>query len=354
MDKLPFVTVMMPVRNEAPFIKRTLTSVLTQDYPAELMEIIVADGMSHDATRNIIRSLQPEHSNLKLLDNPGKIVATGLNLALQQARGEIIVRVDGHCEIPRDYVNSCVQHLLSRGVDGVGGPIETIGETRGARAIALAMSSNFGVGGAAFRTVKDRTILVDTVAFPAYTRRAIEKGGPFDEELVRNQDDEYNYRLGKLGGRILLACDIRSQYFSRSSLCSLGRQYFQYGYWKVRVLQKHPRQMLARQFVPGLFVAALLIALFAAAFSLVGAWMLGLLASAYLTANLGASFLAVRRGNWPLGPFLPLAFATLHFAYGCGFLFGLVRFWNRWGHQRNPLAASLSPKIGRDTGLQNG
>ena len=176
MRELPFVSIVMPVRNEASFIARSLNSVLTQDYPAALLEIIVADGMSDDHTRDVIRSIQVQHPNLRMLDNHRKIVATGLNAALQQAKGEIIVRVDGHCEVAADYVSRCVQHLLSEQVDGVGGPIETIGETDCARAIALAMSSTFGVGGAAFRTVKDRTMLADTVAFPAYTRQAYQEG----------------------------------------------------------------------------------------------------------------------------------------------------------------------------------
>ncbi len=156
------------------------------------------------------------------------------------------------------YVRRCVEHLLAGGVEAVGGPIETVGETDEAQAIALAMSSWFGVGGSGFRTVKDRATLVETVAFPAYTRQTVQRIGPFDEELVRNQDDEYNYRLLKHGGRILLSPDIRSRYYSRSSLRSLWRQYYQYGFWKVRVMQKHPRQMRWRQFVPPAFVATML------------------------------------------------------------------------------------------------
>ena len=331
MRDLPLVTIVMPVRNEASFIERSLVSVLTQDYPTELIEVIVADGMSADRTREIIRSMQTKHRNLRLLDNYGKFVAPGLNTALQDAKGEIIIRVDGHCEISQDYVSRCVHHLKCQSVDGVGGPIETIGETTCARAIAAAMSSTFGVGGAAFRTVKDRTMLVDTVAFPAYTRRAIEKAGRYDEELVRNQDDEYNYRLRKLGGRILLASDIRSRYYSRGTLRSLWRQYFQYGYWKVRVLQKHPRQMRFRQLVPIIFVAALLLTLLAGALSTVGVLMFGLLVGSYVLANFGASIIVARQANWSFLRFLPLAFAMLHFGYGCGFLVGLIGFWNRWG-----------------------
>jgi glycosyltransferase involved in cell wall biosynthesis len=331
----------MPVRNEGLFMARSLRAAMDQDYPPARMEILVIDGMSTDDTRRTISAFGVDDERIKLLDNPGKIVSTGLNLALQLAKGEVIVRVDGHCEIAPDYVSRCVWHLHSSQAEGVGGPIETIGETKCASAIALAMSSTFGVGGAAFRTVKDRTILVDTVAFPAYTREAIQRGGPYDEQLVRNQDDEYNYRLRKLGGRILLASDIRSRYYSRGTMRSLWRQYFQYGYWKVRVLQKHPKQMRLRQFVPMVFVAAILVTLFAAILSTAGAWIFASLIISYVAANLLASILRAREGNWPLVPILPLAFAMLHFGYGCGFLVGLIRFCNRWSDRDQGIDSPL-------------
>jgi succinoglycan biosynthesis protein ExoA len=251
------VTVVMPIRNEAGYIRDSLLSVLNQDYPKEQMEILVVDGLSNDGTREIVKELQQSHPYIRLLDNPGKIVPIGLNIALQQAKGEIVVRVDGHCQIREDYVRHCVDYLVKGDIQGVGGPMETIGETDIAQGIALAMSSPFGVGGSAFRTVKDRTMLVDSVAFAAYTMETIRKNGLYDEELVRNQDDEYNYRLRSNGGKILLTPDIQSSYFSRSSFKSLWRQYFQYGYWKVRVMQKHPRQMVWRQFIPPAFVGVL-------------------------------------------------------------------------------------------------
>jgi cellulose synthase/poly-beta-1,6-N-acetylglucosamine synthase-like glycosyltransferase len=327
----PYVSVVLPIRNEAGFIARGLGAVLAQDYPADRLEVLVSDGMSTDATREIVQSLQNGHPRVRLIDNPGKIVPTGLNAALAQARGEIVVRVDGHCEIAPDYVRRCVDHLLRDGVDGVGGPLETIGDTFLAKAIATAMSSSFGVGGSAFRTVSNRTMLADTVAFPAYTRRVMDRAGSFDEELVRNQDDEYNYRLRKLGAKILLAEDVHARYYSRSSLRSLWRQYFQYGYWKVRVLQKHALQMRPRQFVPPVFVVVLLVALLIAPFTAVGWYTLAAVGGLYLLANFLASAWTARKKDWRFLPLLPVAFATLHLSYGIGFLLGLVRFWNRWG-----------------------
>lgn len=333
---VPFVSVVMPVRNEAGFIARSLGSVLGQDYPSARMEVIVADGMSDDATRDLVRAAAGRDPRVRLVDNPGRIAPTALNAALSVARGEIVVRVDGHCEIAPDYVSRCVAHLSSDEADGVGGPLETIGETPVADVIALAMSSRFGVGGAPFRTRKGWSGLVDTVAFPAYTRAAVELAGPYDEELVRNQDDEYNYRLRSRGARILLAADVRARYYSRGTLGSLFRQYFQYGLWKVRVLQKHPGQMRPRQFVPPLFAALLLAGTLAAPVSAGARLALLVLVAAYAAANLAASVSAGSRGPFPGVFLLPAAFATLHVSYGFGFLAGLVRFAGRWRNRRAP------------------
>ncbi len=327
----PFVSVVMPVRNEAAFVTNSLNAVLSQDYPSTRMEVIVADGMSDDRTPQIVQSYQAQHGAVKLINNPGKIVPTGLNLAIAQAEGEIIVRVDGHCEIASDYIRRCVDHLLSDEVDAVGGPLETIGQTPLASVIATAMSSSFGVGGSAFRTRRNETMLTDTVAFPAYRRSLIERAGAFDEELVRNQDDEYNYRLGKMGAKILLASDVHCRYYSRSSLSSLWRQYFQYGYWKVRVMQKHPGEMRLRQFVPPLFVTVLILSLLMMPFVESGGVIFVLVAGSYLVANLGASLLTAGRTTAKSAVLLPVVFATLHLSYGLGFLFGLAKFWNRWG-----------------------
>src|SRR6266496_70144 len=330
MADCPFVSVLMPVRNEASFIERSLRAVLSQDYPGDRMEVIVADGMSTDVTREVIDALRRHHPNLSLVDNPGKIVATGLNAALPLAKGEIIIRVDGHCEIATDYVRHCVRHLTEDRVDCVGGPLETIGETYTAEAIAAAMSSRFGVGGSAFRVGAQDAQFADTVAFPAYTHKTIQRAGLFDEELVRNQDDEYNYRVRKLGGRILLSPDIRSRYYSRASLSRLWKQYFQYGYWKVRVLQKHPRQMQPRQFVPPLFVLTLSLLLLTMPIFNVSKILLAGSTLIYALLNLVASVLTARRKQWGLLPVVPVAFTIIHLAYGSGFLLGLAKFWNRW------------------------
>ena len=340
----PFVSVIMPVRNEAHFLAESLGAVLAQDYPSERMEVLVADGMSTDGTRDLVAGLasgRPRYS-VRVVDNPGRIVAKGLNAALDVAKGDIVVRIDGHCRIAPDYVSHCVEHICRDDVDCVGGSINTVATTPVGRAIAAVMSSRFGVGNAAFRTVTATTKLVDTVPFPAYTRRAIDIAGPFDEELVRNQDDEYNYRLRKLGARILLASDVTSDYYCRTSLRSLWRQYYQYGFYKVRVMQKHVLQMQLRHFVPPAFVLFLVGGLLLSPLSVwvSGLWLLVLLI--YVLATLAASVAAVRRTGWQRPWLLAAAFPILHLSYGSGFLVGLLTF----ARHRRP-----TPAVGPDARL---
>lgn len=329
----PMVTVIIPVMNEEKYMRGCLESVLRQDYPGERIEILVVDGMSSDGTRAVINQMikvNPQ-ARMRLLENPKKIVPMAMNLALGQAVGEIIIRVDGHCIIAGDYVRRCVEHLDEAGIDGVGGAIRSNGETPIAKVISSGMSSPFGVGDSAFRTVSGKRLYVDTVPFPAYRREVVHRAGLYDEELVRNQDDEYNYRIRELGGRLLLAEDVQSVYFSRTTLAGLWRQYYQYGFWKVRVLQKHPRQMRLRQFIPPFFLTCLLIG---SILTIIVPWgwiCLSLVAGAYLLVNLAVSLVKAvkeRKKNFIL---LPVVFAILHFSYGLGFLAGLVHFWNRWG-----------------------
>ncbi len=347
----------MPIRNEAPYIRRGLGSVMAQAYPPERLQILVVDGMSDDETRLAVEEIIASHPGVdaRLFDNPKRIVPSALNIGLAHADGDVIVRVDGHCAIPADYVSRCVALLRQHpDVDCVGGPIETVGETKMAQTISLAMSSPFGVGGSAFRTLRGRTTMVDTLAFGAYRREAIERCGRFDEELVRNQDEEYNYRLRSLGGKLLLSDQVQSRYYSRGSLGGLWRQYFQYGSWKVRVLQKHPRQMQPRQFAPPAFVAALLAGTVLAPMSktLRRAWIA--LLAVYGMANLVASLWTAARQGWRHLSLLPAAYTILHVSYGAGFLAGLVRFRKRWGDRQGhtPVMqadgdASASPECDR-------
>ena len=298
--------------------------MLEQDYPRELMEVIVIDGMSTDATREIVAEIAKTDTRVRLLDNPKQIAPTALNIGTRESKGEIVIRVDGHCEIARDYVSRCVAHLENGEADGVGGPIETIGEGFVAKAIAVAMSSKFGVGGSAFRTIDDQNILVDTIAFPAYRRSVIETAGGYDEEMVRNQDDEYNFRLRKMGFKLLLASDVRSRYHSRATVRKMISQFAQYGFWKVRVLQKHPRQMSLRHFIPSIFVFVLLVSLFLSLFIYFAWWFFFVSLGSYVLANLACSLIVGKREGLKYVAILPFVYLSIHLSYGFGMLFGLT------------------------------
>jgi glycosyltransferase involved in cell wall biosynthesis len=324
--------VILAIRNEAAFIQRTLTAILQQDYPHSLMELLIADGQSTDATRETICEVVNRHPQalpVKVIDNPGRIVSPGLNAALAAACGEVIVRIDGHTIIEPGYVRECVEALKRSGADNVGGRMDPVGTSLFGKAVALATSSPFGVGGARFH-YSNREEWVDTVYLGCWPRAVFEAIGCFDEEQVRNQDDEFNYRLREAGGRVLLSPAIRSQYFNRGTLKSLWRQYFEYGLWKIRVMQKHPQQMQWRQFVPATFVLGLLMLAIAAVFLPAARLLLLSVLVLYVSAALFAAFRVSSKAQ-PLIPLVALVFAVLHVSYGSGFLRGLVRFWNRWG-----------------------
>ena len=350
-EEQPFVSVIMPIRNEGSAIAQSLGAVLSQDYPHDRLEVLIADGMSTDQTREIVGRLRLAHPDVavQVLDNPAGIVPTGFNKALRASRGEVVVRVDGHTVIARDYVRECVAALARSGADNVGGAMVASSERSFGRAAALATSCPFGVGGARFHYSR-REEWVDTVYLGCWRKAIFDRIGGFDEEMVRNQDDEFNYRLASAGGRVLLSPRIQSVYFNRTSIRRLWRQYFQYGYWKVRVMQKHPAQIRARHFAPACFVAALGAAAVAALW-IPGGWRaVVLLGGAYLVADLCASVWAARKGEWRLVPLLGIVFPTMHAAYGSGFWTGLFRFAGLWRFRRTPvpmLAGSRGPENGK-------
>jgi succinoglycan biosynthesis protein ExoA len=330
-NTVPFVSIIMPVRNEADFIAHSLGAVLKQDYPHDRMEVLIADGMSTDATRTIIDQLsQTSPITIKVIDNPKQIVPTGMNLAMQHANGEIIVRVDGHTMIETEYVRACVKLLQSKSAANVGGKMNAVAQNTFGNAVAIATSSPFGVGGARFH-YSNHEEWVDTVYMGAWWRSIFDKIGLFDEELVRNQDDEFNYRLRASGERILLSPTIRSIYYGRNSLRKFTKQYYQYGVFKVRVLQKHPRQMQPRQFVPPLFAAGVVVGAVIAPFSTWLRRMYLVALALYAVLNVLASLRLSRKNGMRYALLLPVIFATLHLSYGLGFWRGTVKFWNRWG-----------------------
>jgi len=331
-EQRPIVSIIVPVYNERLYIDKILKSIFRQDYPINLLDVIFVDGMSTDGTREILFKYRHRNPYFRIVDNHCKIVPSGLNKAMEHVKGEIIARVDGHSEITSDYISRCVQYLNEFDVGGVGGKIQSVGDTIVSQAIAIGMSSRFGVGGSSFRVMDRNTgyFFTDTIVFPCYKREVFDKAGLYDEEFLCNEDDEFNYRLREEGFNLLIATDICTKYFVRGSLNKLFYQYYRYGKWKVRVLQKHPRQMRLRQFVPPIFVAALLVSVVPSIIWPPGLYIFALVLGSYLVTNLAASFWTASRRGWRYLFLLPVVYAILHFSYGFGFLVGLIKFVNRW------------------------
>jgi len=325
----PRVTVVVPMRDEAPAIGRCLEAILAQDYPRDRMDVVVADGRSTDGSRAIVERLRERDPRIAVLDNPERIVPTGLNRAIRQAAGSVIVRVDARTVIASDYVRIAVGLLDRTGADVVGGPMRPVGHGATGAAIAAATSSRFGIGNAYFHYGREERE-VDSVYMGVFRRTLFDRVGFFDEEMVCNQDDEFTYRVRRAGGRVVMTPRLRSEYQNRTTLRTLARQYARYGLFKVRVLQKHPQVMSWRHAVPPAFVAALVGAAGLATLGRPWSWALAALVGAYGTALAVAALVVAREHGLALLPRLLLVFPTIHLAWGGGVLWGLWRFRERW------------------------
>ncbi len=327
LPEVPRVSLLVAMRNESAAIGACLASIAQQDYPADALEVLVFDGASADDSVAIAERAMGGRRGWRLLANPRRIQASAWNLGISASTGEVIGIISGHAALDPGYVREAVETLRRTGADMVGGPVRAIGEGVVATAIAIGMSTRFGVGGAQFRYL-DREQDVDTV-FMGLARRALWGRFPFDEAMVRNQDDELSYRLQDAGARIVCNPAIQSSYRSRATLGGLVGQYFDYGFWKAAVLRKHPAQARFRHIVPSLLVASL-----AGGLILGFAWrpilvLAGLAASAYLVTNLVASWSAGRSAGWRVVAILPAVYASLHLSYGAGLLVGIARH-PRW------------------------
>jgi succinoglycan biosynthesis protein ExoA len=282
--------------------------------------------MSEDGTRELLQQHVATHPEFRLIENPDKSVSAGLNRAVRAAHGEIIVRADVHTEYAPDYLRRCVAVLLETGADNVGGPARTKADSYLQEAICLGYQSPFSTGGAAFHDPNYEGY-VDTVTYGCWRKSRLLELGLFDEDLVRNQDDELNLRIHRAGGKVYQSSTIKSWYRPRASLTALFRQYMQYGYWKVRVIQKHRMPASWRHLIPGAFVFGLILLTLVAPFWRVGlfAWLLW--CGAYVCGNLVATLLTCARpGRLRFLPAMPAVFGAFHFGYGYGFLRGVVNF----------------------------
>jgi glycosyltransferase involved in cell wall biosynthesis len=329
----PTVSLLIAMRNEEKFIAGCLESLLSQDYPSERIEVLILDGMSTDNSREVVEKLIEGKSQFHLLLNLKVIQSAAWNLGIEKSHGEIVTIVSAHSILANDYISNAIETILRTGADLVGGPMTSIGEDNIAKVISIATSNPFGMGDARFHYTNKEEI-VDTVYMGFCYRKLYEKIGGFDEEMVRNQDDELSYRILDHGGVIICNPEIKSQYYNRTSFRSLWKQYFQYGYWKVRVVQKHPKQMRLRQFVPPAF-AGILIGSLLLTLSFVWGWiLLAMVTGSYLVANLIATCISDAKKGWLYLILLPFTFSILHLSYGLGFLAGLTKFWYRWGDKK--------------------
>jgi glycosyltransferase involved in cell wall biosynthesis len=325
MHSEPTVSVIVPCRNERDYIESCVRSILAQEPPPGGFEVIVADGISVEGTRSILKKLAKKDYRLRVVDNPERIIPAGLNSAIRGARGSIIVRMDAHTEYSSDYIRQCFDVLHETGADNVGGPWIAEGKDLIGRAIAAAFQSAFAVGGARGHN-PDYEGFVDTVYLGCWRREVFDRIGLFDEGMVRSEDDELSLRLTRAGGKIWQSPRIKSRYHTRESLVSLLRQQVQYGYWKVRVIQKHRIPASVRHLVPGCFVLSLIFLGLAAPWSRVALWGWIGLGGLYLLCNLAASIVTAWRTDWTLFPLLPFVFACYHFGYGYGFVRGILDF----------------------------
>lgn len=319
------VSVTIPCRNEERYIQRCIHSVLASDYPPEQLRVVVCDGRSTDRTPWIVQDMAMRDDRVVLLLNEQMTTPFALNLGIRYSTDcDVHIILGAHAEIAPDYIRLCVQHLQhDRSLGCVGGIIENIHEDITSARIGKAMSSPFGVGNAHFRT-GTQSGYVDTVAFGAYRREVFERCGLFDEELIRNQDDEFNFRISKAGFRIFLDPAIRSRYYVRASYSKLWRQYYQYGLWKVYVNKKHGVVTSVRQLVPPAFVLFLVTWL---SMGMIGGTVQAVWNLLFGIYIVGAIVFAVKqKAKFADIPGVMWSFFILHLAYGFGFWEGLIRF----------------------------
>lgn len=320
------VSIIIPVRNEEKFISKCIESILNQTYPQKLIEIIIVDGISTDKTIEVVAGYEKKFENIKIIKNEKKVTPVAMNLGIKSSKSEIVIILGAHSFIDKDFVKNNVRNLIERNVDCSGGVVKFIDSSFLTNCIGLATSCLFGAGNALFRYSKEEKY-VDTVPFGAYKKSTIEKIGYFDEELIRNQDDELNYRVTEAGGKILLSPDIISHYFSRSSLKKLWKQYYQYGFWKVRVIQKHKKPASLRHLVPAAFTLSIFINTILGIFLWPFRYLLLLICLSYLFFDLFFSIKLSLKNGFKYFFHLTIIFPILHFSYGVGFINGFINFY---------------------------
>ncbi|MFT6433738.1 MAG: glycosyltransferase involved in cell wall biosynthesis [Candidatus Azotimanducaceae bacterium] len=325
--KLPFVSVIVPVYNEVAFIEQTLNSIIAQDYNPFEMEILVLDGGSTDGTIDLIKRIALRDSRIHHLHNSEGTVPYALNIGIKQANGDVIMRMDCHSDYPPHYISRLTQSLYELNADNVGGVCLSVppDKTSRSEAIAVALSSRFGVGNSDFRIGSSTVKQVDTVPFGCYPRAVFDRIGQFDTDLTRNQDDEFNARLTKQGGRIFLVPDVQIRYYTRDSLSKLARMFFQYGLFKPLANIKSGTLSSYRQLVPCLMILVWIGSAMAALFSSISLIVFISSLLLYVCGICVASAIQIiPTHRWRSRAWLLVVYPLLHIPYGSGYCLGLV------------------------------
>lgn len=322
------ISIVIPCRNEEKFIGKCLDSIIDNNYPEENLEVLVMDGRSVDRTRDIIMEYTKKYPFIKLLDNPEKVTPIAMNRGIREAKGDYIMVLSSHSKVDQNFIKANAEGLGRFTADCVGGTLVTLSanESPVAQAIALGQSHPFGVGNSYFRIGTKEPKYVDTVPFGCYRKEVFRKFGFFDEDLVRNQDDEFNFRLNKNGGKVLLVPGIVSYYHARDSLLKLWKMYYQYGYFKPLVARKVKAVLTWRQLMPACFVGSLITSIIFSLIMQQFIWLPGLLMFSYLATNLAFSLSIARKKGIRYFFVMPPVFTALHFSYGIGYLKGIVDF----------------------------
>ncbi|NND77448.1 MAG: glycosyltransferase family 2 protein [Flavobacteriales bacterium] len=324
--KLPLLSVVVPCKNEESFMAAVIENILAQDYPKNALEVFLIDGMSTDGTLKIIEQYVGEHDHLHLLINEAGYVPDGLNKAIKKAKGEVILRMDAHSIYPANYFSELVSQMIDKDADNVGGvwDIQPGANTAIAKTIAFTNGHPFGIGNAQYRYAEGDFRWVDTVPFGCYKRSVFDEIGLFDEDLVRNQDDELNARLIQNGGKILLIPSIKIKYFARETLGKMARMFYQYGLYKPLANRKLGKVSTGRQLVPVWFVVVGFIGLvnciFQPSMCLYFGIMVGIYILVALLVSLPNALKEKSLAQWLLSPF---CFFVIHTSYGLGYLKGL-------------------------------
>lgn len=320
-----FISIICPIYNEEKYISQCIDSMLAQDIDKSIIELLFIDGMSKDNTRKIVSEYCSKYKFIHLLDNPDRIVPPALNIGIRVSKGDYIIRIDAHCTYPHNYVSRLVGMAQKLDCDNIGAVCRTLpaNESVKAQAIATAMSHKFGVGGSSFRVGTFEIKEVDTVPFGCFKREIFNKVGFFDEELIRNQDDEFNGRIIKHGGKIYLLPDLVVDYFARDSFKKLFKMFYQYGLFKPLVNKKLGSPATLRQFFPLLFVLGLILG--AAIF-----WIHPILAAIYFSIIglylLLDLYFSIRSSHGiPNMLSLFWSFFIMHISYGWGYIVGIYK-----------------------------